>query len=158
MITPALPVYIFFEFFQRIVSTPRLNRAVNLRRDVFLQKHTFEPSRDKPDGSLEHRQIEIISGRSITTLVLFDHKHKHYGCSSGNRLSADNSGSQRVAMDIVRKLQQVGIIWDDNAFVAAWPPSRLRPVGDYYAPEGRAYASERKRWPLRKCRRLKHWV
>jgi hypothetical protein len=30
-----------------------------------------------------------------------------------------------------------------NLFCSIWPPARLRPVGDY-APEGRAYASERK--------------
>ena len=36
-------------------------------------------------------------------------------------------------MDIVRKLQQVAIILDDNAFVATLPPARrglLRPRGD----------------------------
>jgi hypothetical protein len=40
-------------------------------------------------------------------------------------------------MDIVRKLQQVAIILDDNAFVPTLPPARLRPVGDYYAPPRR---------------------
>jgi hypothetical protein len=43
----------------------------------------------------------------------------------------DNAGAQRIIMDIIRKLHQVSIVFNQDAFIAALPPAR------------RAYASER---------------
>ena len=43
----------------------------------------------------------------------------------------DNTGTQRIIMDVIGKLHQVNIIFNQDAFIAALPPAR------------RTYASER---------------
>ena len=43
----------------------------------------------------------------------------------------DNTGAQRIIMDVIGKLHQVSIVFSQDAFIAAVPPAR-REINDHF--------------------------